>query len=206
MSAAEPGPPGISTARIEAALRRLGEEHVPPVGWQRRVLDREPVPPRRSWWLVAVPLLTVALAGTAVVALWLPSTRRAEALQLARNEKPVLETSSVPFSGAVYRGEPTRGQLGDMLHVRITRGPAARALWIYRDRELVAVCPGDPGCRESGDALVMAYRLSSVGEYTLVAVTGLAAIGRPPVRGQDADLAYARRLLAEPVTRAIWVR
>jgi hypothetical protein len=170
-------------ARIEAALRALGADLHPPLGWQARVIasaGRQPA--WRRWWQRREIAFTAALAAAAVVAIlvWRPWHRPGAGIELAVN---------VDHGGDIVRGKVAR--VGDVMRAFARRGPGHRALWIYRDRdELLAACPGGAGCTEAPDALAAAIKLELVGTYTIVALWSASPIP-PPAGTRDQALAAA---------------
>jgi hypothetical protein len=163
-------------ARIEAALRRLGAEYEPPVGWEARVMAAASVT-RRRWWVYAAP--GVALAAAAAIA-----------LVVVRRPPPALALNVEVKHSVLYRGD--EASAGDVAHIVVNGGKAPRAVWIYHEEvQLVLRCPTDPRCRVSGASIEVDLMLSSAGTYTVVALTG--ASGLPPLAGTyDADTAAAK--------------
>jgi len=160
-------------ARIEAALKRLGEEHEPPVGWEARVLAATATPKAKPWWWFAFPV--VALAVIAIVVFAWHSTLD-QPLQLSVDRE----------KGAVaVRGDSAH--VGDIVHAKATGGSRYRAVWVYREDHLVVACPGAPQCRRDGKATIADLVLDTIGEYTIVALTSSSPVPAPA--GQlDADL------------------
>lgn len=178
-------------ARIEAALARLGAEHEPPAGWQARVMAA--VAPRRPWWRIAVPVLSLATAAALAILVWW------------RRPAPPMPLALVVHAetGAKVRG-PMRSDsteeerlVGDVVHIRTSGGPGQRALRIYRnERDLVVRCPGGPGCRVSDDGIAVDFKLDRAGEYVILVVASHGAM--PVLPGTyDADTAAAIRDSAE---------
>jgi hypothetical protein len=164
--------------RLEQAIKQLGADLEPPVGWEARVLAAvEPVavgPPPRRWWArgwLAIP----AVAAIALAVVLLPRPRRAPA-PLA------LSAELVAGSQAVRGPSAIRAVVGG--------GTDHHAIWIYRDgHELVAQCPGHPACQTTGGALSLVLDVP-VGSYQIIglssAVVVPAATGSP-----ERDLAAA---------------
>lgn len=152
------------TERIEAALARLGAEHEPPPGWEARVLAAVGAT-RRRWWAYAAP--GVALAAAAAVA-----------LVLLRRPPPALALDVEVKHSALFRGDDA--SVGDVAHVVVSGGKGPRAIWVYReDVELVLRCPGDPACRVSDASTEVDLPLTSVGNYTVVALTAASSLPAP---------------------------
>lgn len=174
-------------ARIEAALRALGAEERAPAGWQARVLAavEERTPWWRRWWTGQKAAFTGALAAAAVlviVVIWRPWRGGAADPELAVLVDP---------QGGVTRGGTAR--VGDVLRASARHGPGHRAIWIYRDRDqLLAACPGGPGCSDAGGALAAAYTIDVVGTYTVVALWSAQPIAAPSGT-RDEALAAAER-------------
>lgn len=185
MTGSNEHPDERSTARIEAALARLGAEHEPPVGWEARVMAAVGAT-RRRWWVYAGP--AVALAAAAAVALvMLYRPRPAPALALNVEIK----------HSALYRGD--EASTGDVAHLVASGGKGPRAIWVYHEEvQLVLRCPGDqaaepgdPKCRVSDTSTEVDLTLTSAGAYTVVALTGVS--GLPPLTGTyDSDTAAAK--------------
>lgn len=129
------GPPSDpQIRRIEAALAKLGAEHIPPPGWQARVLAAVAEPPRhRPWWHVALPGL-LAFAAVLLLVLWprggTPMPR-----------EPELIASADPAPGA-YRGAPGP-KLGDVGRLRMTSVARHREVRAYYNGVLHARCAED---------------------------------------------------------------
>lgn len=181
-------------ARIEAALRGLGAELEPPVGWEARVLGQataaRPASPWR-WWLAGLAM------AVAVVAVWLVVPRRGADAPLA------LAIAAEPGAGSAGTMRGAALHLHDVLAARAT-GAGALAIWIYRNDELVLRCPGAAACSTEAGALVARLPVTAVGEYQIVALTGAAPAG--PTHGLDRDVADARAAGAATVTRTVTVR
>jgi len=161
-------------ARIEAALTRLGAEHEPPVGWQARVLAATAPRRQRRWWWFAVPGL--ALAALAVVA-GIP------------RDRPLTLAYEIEKKTAVVRGAPAN--LGDVVHATVTGGQHDRAVWVYRNDQLLVACPGAPQCRSDGAATIADITLTAMGTYTIVALTSSSPLPAP-TGSLDADLGKAQ--------------
>ena len=188
--------------RIEAALAQLGAEHEPPVGWEARVLAAiRTEQPRRSWWRIAVPALTLATAaGIAVFILW-PRPLVLDVLA---------ETPRV--HGATRGLERMRGEgaeeraVHDVVHVAVSGGAGRRAIRVYRNEtEIVMSCPADPACRVSRDGIAVDVALDKVGDYMIVAIASKDAL--PDMPGTyDADTAAAIKAKATLRQRPLHVR
>jgi hypothetical protein len=158
---------------MEAALGQLGREYEPPPGWEARVLAQvEARRPRRTWWFTLPSLALVAL----VIALW---PGQPPGLELA------LKTTA---SGPPMRGGSAH--IGDVIAATASGGERYRAIWVYRDDELIAACPGSALCEISGDAVRASVALAAYGSYAFVALSSAQPI--PPPRGSyDLDLVTA---------------
>jgi hypothetical protein len=166
-------------ARIEAALKRLGEEHQPPVGWEARVLAATATPPARPWWWFAFPVVALAVIAIVVFA-W--HSMLDQPLQLAVDRE----------KGAVaVRGDSAH--VGDIVHAKATGGSRYRSVWVYRDDHLVVACPGAPQCRRDGKATIADLVLDTAGVYTIIALTSSSPVPAPA--GQlDADVGKAEEM------------
>jgi len=177
-------------ARIEAALKRLGEEHEPPVGWEARVLAATATPKARPWWWFAFPV--VALAVIAIVIAW--HSMRDQPLQLALN---------VEKGPVAVRGDSAH--VGDIVHATATGGGRYRSVWVYREEHLVVACPGAPQCRRDGKATIADLVLDTAGEYTIVALTSSSPVPAPA--GQlDADVGKAAEMGVHQESKTLKVR
>ena len=161
-------------SRVEAALESLGSEHEPPAGWEARVLAQiRSRPSRRPWWL-AIPAIALVVL---VIALW-PRTAPG-ILQL---------TLKVTAAGPIVRGPSAH--VGDLVDIAATGGERHRAIWVYRDDELVAVCPHTSPCEVAQDSTHAHFALTAYGTYAFVALGSAQPIPTP--RGSyDSDLAAA---------------
>lgn len=155
--------------RIESALTALGAEHVPPIGWEARVLASTAPPRRTRWWIWAAPL---GVAAAVVVAFLLVRPDSPRPLELA---------VSVEQGGALVRG--ANAHVGDSIVASASGGGRQHAVWIYRDDRLVLACGNARPCR-----LVLA----TPGDYTVVALAADGEIAAPRGRLDD-DVATAAR-------------
>jgi len=171
-------------ARIEDALRRLGADHAPPVGWEDRVLARarEPAPHarrsfyRQHWWLMVAPVLVVA-----GLLLWL-----VQAAPSPATDEPVVSWRIDPRTNT--RGIGSDGAVGDLVHAQIAGGRGYRALRVYRRGVLILDChatpdgqvsqdvlePGDseaPSCTLDHGTLVLTSVLRAAGTYQLLGLS-----------------------------------
>jgi hypothetical protein len=162
---------------MEDALERLGREHEPPPGWEARVLAQvQSRPPWWTRWTVWLALPAVALVAVAI-ALWPGHPPRN--LELALD---------VTAAGPIVRGKSAH--IGDRVTATAAGGERYHAIWVYRDDELIAVCPGPSLCEISGDFARARIALGAYGTYTFVALSSVRAI--PPAQGSyDLDLVTA---------------
>jgi hypothetical protein len=177
-------------ARIEDALRTLGADQRPPLGWEARVLAAAEQPAGwRRWWSSRVAMLGGAMALAAALVLlviWRPWNGRA---RVVPSELVVM----VDRQGSIVRGQSAT-HVGDVVHVAARRGAEHRAIWIYREGgELLVACPGDPGCSAGEGALAARLRVELVGTYTVVALWSAAPIAPPKGATRDAAIAAAER-------------
>lgn len=169
--------------RLEQALTELGREHQPPDGWEARVLAATRQPPPRRWWWWMLPLVAVA----AVFAMWL-------AIDDGHDDRSLgsLELIGPTFDkpGTVVRAVSSP-HAGDIAHVQAIGGLGYRAIWIYRDDQLVLACPGWEGqgwCRAERGATVSDVPLGA-GHYEILVLSWGAPL--PPSTGSlDRDLSW----------------
>ena len=150
-------------ARIEAALAQLGADHVPPAGWEARVLAQTAGVSR--WrrllqWRIAMPLVAAGAVAAIVVAVF--PRQRELALEVAYRSSGVVRGSS--------------HAVGDVVRATASGGQGHRALWVYCEDRLVLACPGGRGCQSSGDATIAELTLQTPGHYMIVALTASAAL------------------------------
>jgi hypothetical protein len=176
-------------ARIEAALRDLGADHEPPVGWEARVLAA--TAPRKSWrwWWFAAPA-----SALAVVVIVILHGSGEPGLQIALTYTP---------SSVAVRGDASM-HVGDIVHATATGGGAYHAVWIYRNDVLLLTCPGARQCRISHDAITADATLA-MGRYAIIALTSDSPLP-PPAGSYDTDLARAREAGADVVAKHVDVR
>lgn len=190
--------------RIEAALAQLGAEHVPPVGWEARVLAAvRPEPPRRPWWRIAVPALTLATA--AGIAVFVRSRPRPFAFNVVAVTPA--HARGVPRGPERMRGGAVEERaVDDVAHVAVSGGPGRRAIRVYRDEtELVIACPENPACGVSRDGITVDVTLGKIGTYAIVAVTSEEAL--PAMPGTyNADTAAAIQAKAMLYERKLHVQ
>ncbi len=144
--------------RLEDALERLGREHEPPPGWEARVLAQvQARPPCWTRWTVWLTIPAVVLV-VLVFELW-PRNQ-------PRNLKLAL---GVTAAGPIVRG--SSAHVGDLVTATASGGEGYHAIWVYRDDELIAVCPGSSLCEISGDFARARIALGAYGTYTFVALS-----------------------------------
>jgi hypothetical protein len=165
-------------ARIEAALARLGAEHEPPPGWEARVLAAATTRKRRPWWLYPIPIAVLTVVGLAVV---LPMVHR------DAGDRLEVALSYSRSGSAVYR-DKAKANVGDTVHATAKGGGSYRALWIYRDNQLVTACPLRQPCQSAGGATSIDVVLSPVGHWVIVALASGAPI-TAPTGSYDTDVA-----------------
>lgn len=155
-------------ARIEAALKRLGEEHEPPLGWEARVLAATAPPkPKPRWWWFTAP--AGAAAMVALVALFWPPKR--PLIEISLNKK-----GSTMRSGTLM-GENS-AHLGDA--VTATARGHYRAVWVYHNDALVVKCPGESKqCQSSDDSTTAMVELTLYGEYQVIALSSESPVPAP---------------------------
>jgi hypothetical protein len=161
--------------RVETALATLGRDHEPPPGWEARVLAA--IEARPPWWHRWRRWL--AIPAVAVVALAMLQLRAPAGLELAVEITPTEQ---------VVRG--SSAHLGDLVAATASGGGRYRAIWVYRDDDLIAVCPGAALCEITGARSRATIALAALGEYEFVALSSARPI--PPARGSyDLDMASA---------------
>jgi len=161
---------------VEAALATLGRDHEPPPGWEARVLAA--IEARPPWWrLWRVWFAIPAVAVVALAMLWLRASPAG--LELAVEVTPAEQ---------VVRGSSAHP--GDLVAATASGGGRYRAIRVYRDDELIAVCPGAALCEISDARSRATIALAALGDYELVALSSARPI--PPARGSyDVDMASA---------------
>jgi hypothetical protein len=163
--------------RMEDALERLGREHEPPPGWEARVLAQ--VQARPPWWTRWTVWLTIPAVVLVVLVFALWPEHPPRNLQLALD---------VTATGSIARG--SSAHIGDRVTATAAGGERYHAIWVYRDDELIAVCPGSSLCEISGDFARARIALGAYGTYTFVALSHARPI--PPAHGSyDLDLVTA---------------
>jgi len=195
---------GADAARAEAwiedALRGLGADERPRVGWEARVLAavEEPTGWRR-WWARRGAILggaMVAVAALVLLVIWRP-------WRGGRPAAPADLVVMIDRQGSVVRGQST-AHVGDVVHVAARRGGEHRAIWIYGEGgELLVACPGGLACSAGEGALAAKLRLELVGTYTVVALWSAAPIAPPEGAGRDAAIAAAERAGATVIVESI---
>ncbi|HEX7843766.1 MAG TPA: hypothetical protein VF469_40105 [Kofleriaceae bacterium] len=185
--------------RIEAALAQLGAEHEPPEGWEARVLAavRAEQQPRRPWWRIAVPALTLATAAGIAVLIWWPRAPSPGPLAFVVVAESPTQVRGAQRGPTRVRGEGVEARVvGDVVHATVSGGAGRRAIRVYRNEaELVIACPGSSACRVSRDRITVDLTLDKVGLYTVVAIASEEAL--PAMPGiYNADTAAAIRAKA----------
>src|SRR5262249_21365493 len=81
---------------------------------------------------------------------------------------------------------------GDVAHIAVSGGKGPRAIWVYHEEvQLVLRCPDDPRCQVSDASTEVDLTLTSVGTYTVVALTGASHLPAP-AGNYDTDAAAAK--------------
>ena len=169
-------------SRIEAALARLGAEHEPSAGWEDKVLAQ--VEQGGRWrrllrWKIGLPIAaTAAIAAAIAIVLLIP------------REQPLVLALDYRKSGELFRGEVHT--IGERLRAVATGGDGHRAVWVYRDDQLVAACPGGGGCITGDDETIAEVVLKLAGRYAVVALTSRSPISAPG-GAFDRDVAGAQQ-------------
>jgi hypothetical protein len=141
--------------RLTLEIAALGEEDMPPVGWQSRVwrqLDQRRERRRPKWlgWLVPA-----AVAASLA------------ALFLIRPPQPRPPSISVEVQAGATVRRGGEAQPGDLLRLTAAAGGSRHAeLRVYRnDTELVLRCSTESPCARRGDEMRAAVLLDTVGRY-----------------------------------------
>jgi hypothetical protein len=91
------------------------------------------------------------------------------------------------------------------VHATARGGGGYRTVWVYRNDELVAACPGAAGCRFAGDATIADIVLRSIGNYRIVGLSSTVPVA-PPRGALDTDVANARTAGATDRQQRLTVR
>lgn len=181
-----------TAARVpyQRLIERIGDLDVvePPPGWVERAVDRwerstapPPTRPRRRWapW---GGLLAAAITAAVLIVL-VPRCR--DDGDPDRFEVAVTRIGSSRTGGAA---------VGDTLSIHAPRRAGdAVELRVYRDRVLIARCPGDARCRSTAGALELVLALDVPGTYQAIALTGRAPLPEPGSTGLELDVLEARK-------------
>lgn len=176
-------------AVYQRLIGRIGELDLvePDPGWEDRAVARwrreakprrAAAPPRRRPWY---PIAAAAVAAFAALAWLVPrcGERALPALQVA-----------VERTGPANR---QRGAaIGDTLRAQIRVDAPAVELRVYRDRVLVARCPGDERCRRDGASLSIGLVIEAPGTYEAIRLSSRAALPPPQPTGLEVDVVTAR--------------
>jgi hypothetical protein len=179
-------------AVYQRLIGRIGDLELvePPPGWEDRAVARwrrEAKPRRKAKPPRRVPLRPIAAAvvGAATVA--------ALVLLIPRCGDRELPTPQV----AVERtGRPTRQggpAIGDTLPARMRRDAPHVELRVYRDRVLVARCPGDDRCHRDETSLSIGLVMDVPGQYQVIQISSREPLPPPKATGAglDADVLAA---------------
>jgi len=173
--------------RLIGRIRDL-ELDEPDPGWEDRAVERwqreaKPrrtgKPPRRALWRQVAAGAGAAAAAALVLLI----------LRCGARELP-------PLQVAVERAGPPNRQggpaIGDLLraHVRVDRPHVE--LRVYRDRVLVARCPGDDRCRSDGATLSIGLMLDGPGQYEAIRLSSREPLPPPQAAGLEVDVLTAR--------------
>ncbi len=179
-------------AVYQRLIGRIGELELvePAPGWEDRAVERweregkprrteKGNPPRRARWRPVAAAAGAAAAAALVLLILRCDERELPALQVA------VERAGPPNR----QGAPA---IGDMLraHVRVD-GPHVE-LRVYRDRALVARCPGDDRCRRDGATLSIALTMDGPGQYEAIRLSSHEPLPPPQAAGLEVDVLTAR--------------
>lgn len=147
--------------------------------WRRDAKPRRPAkPPRRVLWR---PIAAAAVAAFAVLMVLV--------LRCGDREVPALQVA-VEGMGASNR---TRGPaIGDTLRASVRVDEPHVELRIYRDRVLVARCPGDARCRPDGTNLSIGLVMDSPGRYDVLRISSREPLPPPQAKGLEVDVLTAQ--------------
>lgn len=166
----------------------------PPAGWEQRAEARwkreaaddvaSGAAGKRGRWGLA--LGAVALAG-AIAAIAIVTCRSTAP---ARRPQAPLAAMLQGADGVARRGD---GLVGDVWKLRAGPTHAHVELRVYRDRALIARCPGISSCVAAGRGWSLDLRLDEPGAYRAVSLASATPIAPPSGEGLESDLLAARQ-------------
>jgi hypothetical protein len=157
--------------------------------WRREAKPRRTVkPPRRVPWR---PIAAAAVATVAALVLLI--------LRCGDGELPALQVAVERTGPPNRQGGPA---IGNTLRARVRVDEPHVELRVYRDRVLVARCPGDDRCRRDGASLSIGLVMDGPGQYEAIRMSSHEPLPPPQARGLDVDVLTARergaRVASEP--------
>lgn len=180
-------------AVYQRLIGRIGDLDLvePDPGWEDRAVERwrreakpRPTakPPRRVPWRP----IAAAVAAATVAALVLLIPRCGDGELPAPPEVAVEVERTGPQN---RQGAPA---LGDTLRARVRVDEPHVELRIYRDRVLVARCPGDERCRRDGASLSIELVMGDPGQYQVFRLSSREPLPPPQATGLEVDDLMAR--------------
>ena len=153
-------------AVYQRLIGRIGDLDLvePATGWEDRAVERwrreakprrTAKPPRRVPWRT----IAAAVAAATVAALVLLIPRCGD------GELPALEVAVLPTAPQSRQGGPA---IEDTLRARVRVDAPHVELRVYRDRVLIARCPGDDRCRRDGASLSIELVMDVAGQYEAI--------------------------------------
>ncbi|HEX2689012.1 MAG TPA: hypothetical protein VHN14_20460 [Kofleriaceae bacterium] len=159
----------------------------PAPGWEDRAVERwrreakprrTAKPPRRVPWRPIAAVVAVSTVAALVLLIPRCGDRELPALQVAVDRTGPPNRQAAPAIGDMLRA-----------HMRVD-GPHGE-LRVYRDRVLIARCPGDARCRRDGANLSIALVMDVAGQYETIRLSSGEPLPPPQARGLDVDVLTA---------------
>lgn len=148
--------------------------------WQREATPRRTAkPPRRVPWRSLAAAAAVATAAALV--LLIP--------RCGDGELPALEVAVERTGPQTRQGAPA---IGDTLRARVRVDEPHVELRVYRNRVLVARCPGDDRCRRDGAILSIGLVMDVPGRYEVIRMSSREPLSPPQATGLEVDVLTAR--------------
>ena len=172
-------------AVYQRLIGRIGDLDLvePAPGWEDRAVERwrreakprrKAKPPRRVPWR---PIAAMAAVAT-VAALVLVIPRCGD------GELPALQVAVERTGPPNRQGAPA---IGDLLRAHVRVDEPHVELRVYRDRVLVARCPGDERCRRDGASLSIELVMDSPGQYEAIGLSSREPLPPPQATGLEVD-------------------